>query len=79
MSTANPNCCRIVRFGIMDSLADLHASVSLLPRSIAASYARLEPYGFMVVILLLATGFLGTLMRPLLRLGEYAVRLIVGI
>jgi Zn-dependent protease len=54
-------------------------AVSLLPRSIAASYARLEPYGFMVVILLLATGFLGTLMRPLLRLGEYAVRLIVGI
>jgi Zn-dependent protease len=54
-------------------------AVSLLPHSIAASYARLEPYGFMVVILLLATGFLGTLMRPLLRLGEYAVRLIVGI
>ena len=30
MSTANPNRCRIVRFGIMDALADLHASVSLL-------------------------------------------------
>ncbi len=54
-------------------------AVSLLPRSIAASYARLEPYGFMLVILLLATGVLGTLMRPLLRLGEYAIRLIVGI
>ena len=54
-------------------------AVSLLPHPIAASYARLEPYGFVLVIVLLATGFLGTLMRPLLRLGEYAVRLIVGI
>ncbi len=54
-------------------------AVSLLPHSIAASYARLEPYGFMLVIVLLATGFLGTLMRPLLRVGEYAIRVIVGI
>jgi hypothetical protein len=33
----------------------------------------------MLVIVLLATGFLGALMRPLLRVGEYAIRLIVGI
>ena len=54
-------------------------AVSLLPHSIAASYARTERYGFMLVIVLLATGFLGTLMRPLLRVGEYAIRVIVGI
>jgi Zn-dependent protease len=53
-------------------------AVSLMPRAMAASYSRLEPYGFMVVILLLATGLLGTLMQPLLRVGMAAVRLIVG-
>jgi Zn-dependent protease len=53
-------------------------AVSLMPRPMAASYSRLEPYGFMVVILLLATGLLGTLMQPLLRAGMVAVRLIVG-
>jgi Zn-dependent protease len=53
-------------------------AVSLMPRQMAASYSRLEPYGFMVVILLLATGLLGTLMQPLMRIGMAAVRLIVG-
>jgi len=54
-------------------------AVSLLPRSLAAGYARLEPYGFMVVIVLLATGVLGQLMRPLLRFGEFLLALILGI
>jgi Zn-dependent protease len=54
-------------------------AVSLLPRPLAASYAKTERYGFMLVILLLATGLLGTLMQPLLRLGLAAVRLIVGL
>ncbi len=48
-------------------------AVSLLPHSLAMSYARLEPYGFMVVILLLATGILGDLMQPILRVAEYAL------
>src|SRR6185369_10438754 len=47
-------------------------AVSLLPHKLAASYARLEPYGFMVVILLLATGVLSDLMRPILRVAAYA-------
>ena len=54
-------------------------AVSLLPRSLAASYARLEPYGFMIVILLLATGILGDLMRPILRIAEYALALVLGL
>ena len=54
-------------------------AVSLLPHSLAVSYSKLEPYGFMLVILLLATGLLGTLMQPLLSVGFRAVRLIVGI
>ena len=39
-------------------------AVSLLPHRLAISYARLEPYGFMVIILLLATGALNVLMGP---------------
>jgi Zn-dependent protease len=54
-------------------------AVSLLPHSLAVGYARLEPYGFMVVILLLATGILSDLMRPILRGAEYILALILGL
>jgi Zn-dependent protease len=53
-------------------------AVSLLPHSLAIGYARLEPYGFMVVILLLATGILSDLMRPILRIAEYALGAVLG-
>jgi Zn-dependent protease len=54
-------------------------AVSLLPHRIANAYARLEPYGFVLVIILLVTGVLGYLMEPLLRLGIYAVVSITGL
>jgi Zn-dependent protease len=54
-------------------------AVSLLPHRIAFAYARLERYGFMLVIILLVTGVLGHLMEPLLRLGTYAVASITGL
>ena len=54
-------------------------AVSLLPHSIAMSYAKLEPYGFIVVIVLLATGVLGTLMQPILRLAEYLLVTLLGL
>jgi Zn-dependent protease len=54
-------------------------AVSLLPHRIASAYARLERYGFVLVIILLATGILGDLMQPLLRLGTYAVDAITGL
>ena len=54
-------------------------AVSLLPHSVAAPYSRLEPYGFFVVIILLATGILNDLMLPILRVGEYAIRALLGI
>ena len=54
-------------------------AVSLLPQSLAASYSRLEPYGFMVVIILLATGILSDLMRPILRIAEYALGFVLGL
>jgi Zn-dependent protease len=54
-------------------------AVSLLPHPLAQGYSRLEPYGFMLVILLLVTGVLGTLMFPILRAGEYAIRFLLGL
>jgi Zn-dependent protease len=54
-------------------------AVSLLPNPLAMSYARLEPYGFMVVILLLATGILSYLMAPLMAVGLFVLRAITGL
>jgi Zn-dependent protease len=53
-------------------------ALSLLPGPLAYRYSRLEPYGFMLVIFLLVTGVLNYLMLPVLRAGEYAIRLLLG-
>ena len=54
-------------------------AVSLLPHSMAMSYARMEPYGFMIVIVLLVTGVLGWLIRPIVRVAEIVLSAIVGL
>jgi Zn-dependent protease len=54
-------------------------AVSLLPLGAATAYARLERYGFALVLILLVTGILGDLMEPLLRLGAYVVDSITGL
>jgi|SRR5436309_1750205 len=54
-------------------------AVSLLPRPMAVTYSRFEPYGFMIVILLLATGVLSMLMVPLVHAGEFLIRVLVGL
>lgn len=54
-------------------------ALSLLPGPIAYRYSRLEPYGFMIVIALLATGVLNYLMIPVMVAGEYVIRLLAGI
>ena len=54
-------------------------AVSLLPRGLSDAYARLEPYGFMIVIGLLATGYLNVLMGPLLGLMESFLHFVTGI
>jgi len=53
-------------------------AVSLLPHSLAAPYSRVEPYGFFVVIVLLATGLLNKMMLPLLSAGEYLIRALLS-
>lgn len=54
-------------------------AVSLLPHSLAAPYSRMEPYGFMLIIVLLATGVLDDLMRPLISLVLVLLRSFTGI
>ena len=54
-------------------------ALSLLPNALANGYARTERYGFLLVIALLATGVLGWLMMPILHVGEYALRFLLGL
>ena len=47
---------------------------SLLPNRLAWQYSKIEPYGLMIVVVLLATGVLWTLMRPIIGLGTSIVQ-----
>ena len=42
-------------------------AVSLLPGHMAWRFARIEPYGFIILLMLLFTGVLGTLLSPFIR------------
>ncbi len=39
---------------------------ALLPRRLRAGYSRIEPFGLLILVLLIATGLLGPVMRPLM-------------
>lgn len=43
-------------------------AVSLLPYRLARPFARIEPYGFVILIVLLFTGVLGNILQPLISL-----------
>jgi len=47
---------------------------SLLPARLSWQYSRIEPYGMVIVIVLMLTGALWTLMGPVLALGRMVVR-----
>ena len=53
-------------------------AVSLLPQSLAWKFARLEPYGFPILLVLLFTGILGAVLGPLLALFRYFLALLIG-
>jgi len=40
---------------------------SLLPQRASWQYARLEPWGFPILLLLLFSGYLGVLLRPMVQ------------
>ena len=48
---------------------------SLLPHQLAWQYGRLEPYGMVILIVLLLTGSLWVLIEPFMALGRWIVRL----
>lgn len=50
----------------------------LLPLRAAMVYARIEPYGFAVILLLLFVGWLERLMSPLLRVATFVLHALTG-
>ena len=54
-------------------------AVSLLPHRLAWSFARLEPYGFPILLALLFTGVLGTILLPLIAGFRYLLGALIGI
>jgi len=51
----------------------------LLPASLSARLDRIEPYGFIIIVVLLVSGLLGPLLRPLLVMGQALVGFVVGL
>lgn len=48
---------------------------SLLPHQLAWQYGRLEPYGMMILIVLLVTGSLWVFLEPFMALGRWIIQL----
>ena len=51
-------------------------AVSLLPSRLAWQYARIEPFGFPILILLLFTGVLGAILWPFISVIQGAIEFI---
>ena len=54
-------------------------AVSLLPHHLAWRFARLEPYGFPILLVLLFTGVLGNILWPLIAGFRYLLGALIGI
>jgi Zn-dependent protease len=54
-------------------------AVGLLPGRIAWQFSRIEPYGFIILIALMATGVLGYLIWPVAEIGVRLVMLVTGL
>ena len=52
---------------------------SLLPPRVAYSYSRIEPYGLIILILLMVTGVLGKVLGPLLMLSMQGIYSLFGL
>ena len=59
-------------------LDGVRIAVGLLPGRAASALARVEPYGFMVILVLLVTGLLSDLMRPFVSAAASLLYAIVG-
>lgn len=54
-------------------------AVSLLPHRLAYQFSRVEPYGMIILMVLLFTGVLGAVMLPIIGVAWYVIRGIFGI
>jgi len=54
-------------------------AVSLLPVPLAVQFAKLERFGFPILLVLLFTGVLGAVLGPLVALFRYALALVFGL
>ena len=54
-------------------------AVSLLPHRQAFQLARIEPYGMFILVFLAFTPILGMVLRPLINVGYYVIKLIFGL
>ena len=54
-------------------------AVSLLPAQAARVWARLEPFGFIIIVALMFTPLLGDLIRPIRDAGALVLRALVGL
>jgi len=54
-------------------------AVSLLPNRLAYRYSLLEPYGMILLVILLFSGVLGTIMLPLINVTKSLILLLLGI
>ena len=54
-------------------------TVSLLPHNLAWKFAKIEPWGFPILLLLLFTGVLGAVMNPLVIFAARAIESIFGL
>ena len=54
-------------------------AVSLLPQHLAWRFARLEPYGFPILLVLLFTGVLGAILWPLIAGFRFLLGALIGI
>ena len=51
----------------------------LLPHGASNALSRIEPYGFFIILVLLALGLLDDLMRPLIRVAASVISRIIGL
>jgi Zn-dependent protease len=54
-------------------------AAGLLPPRMAQSFSRIEPYGFMILLLLLITGVLGAIIGPFIAMGIRMVAWFFGL
>ena len=54
-------------------------AVSLLPHRLAYQFARVEPYGMIILMVLLFTGVLGAVMLPIIAAAWFVLKSIFGI